>query len=41
MKDNIIIETLEYTDELYKQAIQENDFPEPDDGIGGDKNENN
>ena len=26
MKDNIIIENIEYTDELYQKAINENDF---------------
>lgn len=40
-EDNIIVEEVEFTEELYLQSIQENDFPEPEDGIGGNKNEDN
>lgn len=40
-KDNIIIEEIQFTEEAYLKNIQQNDFPEPDDGIGGDKNEDN
>ena len=40
-EDNIIVEEVEFTEELYSQSIQENDFPEPEDGIGGNKDEDN
>ena len=40
-KDNIIIETVEFDEALYLKNIEENQFPEPEDGIGGEKDENN
>jgi hypothetical protein len=40
-KDNIIIETVEFSEELYLKNIQENQFPEPEDGLGGEKDEDN
>lgn len=40
-KDNIIIEEVEFSEELYLKSMQEDDFPEPEDGVGGDKNEDN
>ena len=41
MEDNIIREEIEFSEELFLKTIQENDFPEPEDGVGGNKNENN
>ncbi len=41
MEDNIIIENKEYTEELYKKAIEENQFEEDDShGIGDEENGN-
>lgn len=40
-EDNIIVEEVEFTEELYLQSIQENVFPEPEDGVGGNKDEDN
>lgn len=40
MEDNIIYETVEFSEELYLKNIQENIFPEPEDGVGGNKDEN-
>lgn len=41
MNDNLIIENLEYAEEMYKRALEENSF-EVDDmhGIGVDSNGN-
>jgi hypothetical protein len=41
MEDNIIREEIEFSEELFLKTIQENDFPEPEDGVGGNKDENN
>ena len=41
MEDNIIRETADFDEELYNKIINENIFITPEDGIGGDKNENN
>ena len=39
MNDNLIIESLEYTDEMYKKALDENSFVEDNiHGIGDDFN---
>ena len=40
-KDNIMIETIQFDEALYQKNIQENQFPEPEDGIGGEKDANN
>ena len=41
MEDNILIENLEYTEELYKKIIEEVDFAEDNShGIGDDINGN-
>ena len=41
MEDNIIIENKEYTEELYKKAIEENQFEEDDaHGIGDEEHGN-
>lgn len=41
MEDNIIIEEIEYTDELYQKNIQENEFTEDEThGIGVDSDGN-
>ena len=41
MDDNIIIEDVEFTEELFKKNIEENEFVEDDfDGIGEDINGN-
>ncbi len=37
MQDNIIIENIEFTEEMYKKAIEENEFYEDEvHGIGDD-----
>lgn len=42
MKDNIVIENVEFNEELYNKNIAENDFSNSEtDGIGDDINENN
>jgi hypothetical protein len=40
-EDNIIFEEVEFDEALYQKNIQENNFPEPEDGVGGEKNEDN
>lgn len=40
-EDNIIIEEVAFDEALYQKNIQENTFPEPEDGIGGEKDVNN
>lgn len=41
MEDNIIIENKEYTEELYKKAMEENQFEEDDvHGIGDEEDGN-
>lgn len=41
MEDNIIIEEIEYTNELYQKRIQENEFTEDEaHGIGVDADGN-
>ena len=41
MNDNIIIENVEFTEEMYKKAISENEFEENyNHGIGEDINGN-
>lgn len=42
MEDEIVEETIEFSEELYQQNMKENEFTEPDelDGIGDDINEN-
>ena len=41
MEDNIIIANKEYTEELYKKAIEENQFKEDDaHGIGDEEDGN-
>lgn len=41
MEDNILIEEIEYTDELYQKNIQENEFAEDEThGIGVDADGN-
>ena len=41
MEDNIIIENMEFTEEIYKQALKENVFGEDNlHGIGDDENGN-
>ena len=38
MEDNIIIENLDYTDEMYKETIEKNEFEEDTNhGIGDDE----
>ncbi len=42
MEDNIIEEVIEYSEELYQKAIDENDFSGSEqDRIGDDANEDN
>ena len=42
MEDNIIIENVEFNEELYNKNISENDFSNSEtDGIGDDDNANN
>ncbi len=43
MEDEIIEETVEFSEELYQKNIQENEFAKTDelDGIGVDDNANN
>lgn len=42
MEDNIVIENVEFNEELYNKNIAENDFSNSEtDGIGDDINENN
>ncbi len=42
MKDNIIEEVIEYSEELYQKAIKENDFSGSEqDRIGDDANADN
>lgn len=41
MEDNIIREIAEFDEKLYNKIIEENIFITPEDGIGGDKDENN
>ena len=41
MQDNIIIENMEFTEEIYRQALRENIFDEDNlHGIGDDRYEN-
>lgn len=41
MNDNLIIESLEYTEEMYKKALEESPFEEDDiHGIGDDSDGN-
>ena len=41
MEDNIIIEEIQFTEELYKKNLEENEFAEDDThGIGYDANGN-
>ena len=41
MEDNIIIENIEYTEDLYKKSMEEADFAEDDShGIGDDADGN-
>lgn len=42
MEDNIIIEEVEFSQELYEKNIKENSFNQyGDEGLGGDTNANN
>lgn len=42
MKDNIIIEEIQFTEDLYKKNLEENEFAEDDaHGIGEDEDGNN
>ena len=42
MKDNIIIEEIQFTEDLYKKHLEENEFAEDDaHGIGEDADGNN
>ena len=42
MEDNIVIENVEFNEELYNKNIAENDFSNSEtDGIGDDINANN
>lgn len=42
MEDNIIIEDIEFQEELYRKTIEENDFSGSEtDGIGDDDNADN
>lgn len=42
MKDNIIIEEIQFTEDLYKKNLEENEFAEDDaHGIGEDADGNN
>lgn len=42
MEDNIIIEDIEFREELYQRTIEENEFAESNiHGIGDDENANN
>lgn len=42
MEDNIIIENMEFKEELYQKAIKENEFSNQHiEGIGDDENANN
>ena len=36
-KFEIIEETVEFSEELYLKNIQENEFVEPEDGVGGEE----
>ena len=36
-KFKIIEETIEFSEELYQKNIQENEFSEPEDGVGGEE----
>lgn len=36
-KFKIVEETVEFSEELYQKNIQENEFPEPEDGMGGEE----
>ena len=38
--DNIIIVNVDYNDDIYSKSLQEYCFPEPEDGVGGDKDAN-
>ena len=40
-EDNVIIENVDFDEALYQKNIQENTFPEPEDGVGGEKDEDN
>lgn len=41
MEDNIIIEEIKYTEELYEKNLEENEFAEDNDhGIGDETNGN-
>ena len=41
MKDNIIIENIEYTDELYQKPINQNDFSNSEINRVGDEDDAN
>lgn len=36
-KFKIVEETVEFSEELYQKNIQENEFPELEDGMGGEE----
>lgn len=36
-KFKIVEETVEFSEELYQKNIQDHEFPEPEDGIGGEE----
>lgn len=40
-KYEVVEETVEFSEELYQKNIQENEFVEVEDGLGGDEDENN
>lgn len=40
-KYEIVEETVEFSEELYNKNIRDNEFSEIEDGLGGDKDENN
>lgn len=41
MDDNVVIEEIEFSEELYQKNIQENKFENSDGGIGDDINADN
>lgn len=40
VEDNIIYQEIKFDEEEYLRIINNNIFSEPEDGIGGEKNEN-
>ena len=40
-KYEVVEETVEFSEELYQKNIQENEFSEIENGLGGDEDENN